>query len=206
MHRFRRFSVATVTTGVALLGAAGAASASTPPTDTAEAEMTAGTEPTALEPGAPAAVVVDETGTPVAQIAVVGVDPDWSDHGEFDTPASDSQYVQVVVRVESLSPRGLFEFSDSDFKLQDADGFLFSGEVVETAAQDAADEDVPDEAELAAGEVVEMPVTFEVISGVAPDTMFFSPDWDRLVTVMEFEDDSAPTDVVAPSTTGVAQG
>ena len=43
------------------------------------------------------------------------------------------------------------------------------------------------EAALAEGESVELPLTFEVVSGVAAQALFFVPGFDRLVTVAELD-------------------
>jgi len=88
--------------------------------------------------------------------------------------------------VESRSPRGLFSVSSNDFILQDADGFVTDAEVVPTVEQAAADEDPISEAELANAETVELTLTFEMVSGVAPLAVFYAPSSDRLVTVHSF--------------------
>lgn len=183
----RRTTLTTLIAIGAMTGAsaitAGAASAAPPPTQPdAEAEMTP-VDTVAVEPSPTPKVFVDDSGTAVAQITVIGVDAEWVDFGENDEPASDSRYVQATIRVESLSPRGLFEVTDDDFALQDADGFVFKGDTVPTAAQDAADEELLEEWELVEGDVIEIPVTFEIVDGIAPATLYFLPDSDRLVTL-----------------------
>ncbi|MFV0307203.1 MAG: hypothetical protein ACK5OX_05625 [Desertimonas sp.] len=208
MSRTRHLLLTTATTAVAagavMLG--GHADASSPPStpDTAGAEM----EPAAdqLAADATPTVIVDESGTPIAQVTILGIDPDWQDFGDFDEPSSDSQYVQVLVRIESLSPRGLFQVQDRDFSLQDADGFLFAADVVPTAAQRDGDEDVVDDAELAVGEAIELPLTFEVVAGVAPDTLYYFPNPRRLVTLTELVVDGAAAPSPVPPTTTTAQG
>jgi hypothetical protein len=179
----RRTLAGLATLAVATLATTGAASATTPPSvpDTAAAEMTPA--PDAIAVDATPTVIVDESGAPLAQVTVLGVDPDWQDYPEWNAPDSDSQYIQVMLRVESLSARGLFEIRDTHFILQDADGFIFTGDVIQTAAEDEADAEVIDTAELAAGESFEFPVTFEVVTGVAPDTLYYFPGSSRLVTL-----------------------
>ena len=200
--RFRRRTAAGVAAlAVATMASAGAVGATTTPSvpDTAAAEMTPAAD--AIEVDATPTVIVDESGAPLAQVTVLGVDPDWQDYPEWNAPDSDSHYVQVMLRVESLSPRGLFGVEDNDFSLQDADGFLFVGDVLETAAQDAADEEVIDDAELASGEAIEFPVTFEVVTGVAPDTLYYFPGSSRLVTLGTLgSGEPAMTDTTAATT------
>jgi len=87
--------------------------------------------------------------------------------------------------VESRSPRGLFDVDYNDFILQDADGFVTLAEVVPTAEQDVAEEEPIMEAELANAETVELAVTFEMVSGVAPQAVYYAPSSERLLTVLE---------------------
>lgn len=162
----------------------------TPPDSTvpAESDAPAGTAAASaeIEPaGGSAVVVVDENGGELAAITAPTVEPAWTGFGEDDEPQSGFEYLRVTVVVESRSPRGLFEVDDSDFILQDADGFITAADVVPTAEQDASDQDPVSDAELAEGETVELALTFEIVSGVAPTAVFYTPAIDRLVTVLE---------------------
>lgn len=183
------------------LAAAGTpAAALTSPSTTAPDDTTETTEPTdgtdgggltpvsdviEIDPDIAPAIVVDATGSPIAAISVLAVDPDWADYDDWDSPRTGNQYVRISVLVESRSARGLFEIRDHDFMLQDADGFVFTGDVVATAAQRAAGDDLVDRAALANGEQVQLELTFRVVTGVAPATLFYSPSYDRLVTIAD---------------------
>jgi hypothetical protein len=156
----------------------------TPPTPPAT-EAPVGTAATAeLEPaGTQSVEFVDESGSPLAALTVVAIEPAWTGFAEGDEPESGHEYLRITILVESRSARGLFEVDESDFIVQDVDGFLTSANIVPTAEQTAATQEPVEEAELAEGESVELPLTFEVVSGVAPQALFFMPGTDRLVTV-----------------------
>ena len=49
---------------------------------------------------------VDESGSPLANITVVTVEPAWTGFGEDDEPESGHEYLRITVLVESRSPRG----------------------------------------------------------------------------------------------------
>ena len=91
--------------------------------------------------------------------------------------------LRITVLVESRSPRGLFAVADDDFLVQDVDGFVTTGEVIQTAEQAAAEQEAITEVELAEGESTELALSFEIVSGVAPQALFFAPESGRLVTV-----------------------
>ncbi len=133
----------------------------------------------------PAVVVLDESGSELAAISVPSVEPAWAGFGEGAEPESGHEYLRLTVVVESRSPRGLFDVDYNDFILQDADGFVTQAEVVPTAEQAAAEEAPTREAELANTETVELAVTFEMVSGVAPQAVYYAPSSERLLTVLE---------------------
>lgn len=133
----------------------------------------------------PAVVVLDESGSELAAISIPSVEPAWAGYGEGAEPESGHEYLRLTVVVESRSPRGLFDVDYNDFILQDADGFVTLAEVVPTAEQDVAEEEPIMEAELANAETVELAVTFEMVSGVAPQAVYYAPSSERLLTVLE---------------------
>ena len=133
-----------------------------------------------------AVVVVDESGSELAALTVTDAEQAWTGFGEGSEPESGYEYLRVTVVVESRSPRGLFSVDYDDFIVQDRDGFVTRAEIVPTAEQAAADEDPISEADLANTETVELAVTFEMVSGVPPTALFFSPSSERLVTVYPF--------------------
>lgn len=134
-----------------------------------------------------AVVVVDESGSELAALTVSNAEQAWTGYGENNDPASGHEYLRVTVVVESRSPRGLFAVEYDDFILQDADGFVTRAEIVPTAEESAAEEDPVSEADLANAETVELVITFEIVSGVAPIAVFYAPSNERLVTVHEFD-------------------
>jgi hypothetical protein len=175
----------------AVLVPAGLASATAPP----DSPPPASSEPAAAastgslpasESAAGPATVYDDSGDPVATISVVATEAGWADYQEGDEPDAGNDYVRVTVDVESLITEGTFGIAVDDFILQSNNGFVTTAESVPTAAQAEDDEDITEEAELANGEAVELVLTFEVVSSIGPQSVFFRPDDDRLVDVVDF--------------------
>ena len=108
----------TVMTGVALaaLLPAGVAAATTPPgtepPDTAPADA-----PASETAPAESVTVFDDSGNPVATIAVTGSEVGWADYEEGDDPEAGNEYVQVAVTVASEITEGTFGISVDDFIL-----------------------------------------------------------------------------------------
>jgi len=129
--------------------------------------------------------VYDESGNPVATISVIATEAGWSDYPEGDEPEAGNDYVRVTVDVESLITEGTFGIAVDDFILQSNNGFITTADNVPTAAQAEAEEEITEEADLANGEAVELVLTFEVVSGVGPQSVFYRPDDDRLVDIVD---------------------
>ena len=177
-------------TATASTGPDESAPMTTPPPDTAPAattEDTTASETTTAESdiAAEPAVIYDDSGNPVASVTLVGVEPAWSDYEEGNDPEAGREYVQVTVLVESLITEGTFGINIDHFILQDNNGFVTTAAAVPTAAQAEGDEEITDEADLANGESVELPLTFEVVSSVGAQSVFYRPDDERLVDVAE---------------------
>jgi hypothetical protein len=193
---------------LAALAPAAAASATTPPepTDPAAPDTTAMSDATSPDTAAPpattgdsapsegaganetpvgTATVYDDSGNPVATITYVSSEIGFSDYEEGNDPEAGNEYVRVLVNVESLITEGTFGVSVGDFILQDNNGFVTTAESVPTAAQAEADEDITEEADLANGEALDLTLTFEVVSSVGPQSVFYSPEDDRLIDVAE---------------------
>jgi hypothetical protein len=187
------YRIITTTAALTFAGIAAAASpalAAAPPDTTPPAtEAPTGTAATAeLEPGGtPSVEFVDESGSPLAALTVAAIEPAWTGFGEGDEPESGHEYLRITIVVESRSARGLFEVDEDDFILQDVDGFVTTANIVPTAEQAAAGQEPVEEAELAEGDTAEFPLTFEVVSGVGPQALFFSPGSERLVTIAELD-------------------
>ena len=92
----------------------------------------------------------------------------------------------MTVTVESLISDGTFGISVGDFILQDNNGFITTAENVKTADEAEAGDDITEEADLGNGESVELTLTFEVVSSVGPQSVFYRPDDDRMVDIAEF--------------------
>ena len=91
----------------------------------------------------------------------------------------------MLVTVDSLITEGTFNINVDDFILQSNNGFVTRAESVPTAAQAEADEDITTDADLANGESVDLELTFEVVSSVGPQSVFYSPEEDRLVDIAD---------------------
>jgi hypothetical protein len=194
-----------VFTGAVLIALvpAGIASATTPPepTDpaapdttamaadtaapTATTGDTAASEGAATEEPAEVATVYDDSGNAVATITLLSSETGFSDYEEGNDPEAGSEYVRAVVNVESLITEGTFNVGVGDFILQSNNGFVTTAENVPTAAQAEAGEEITEEADLANTETIELTLTFEVVSSVGPQSIFYRPDDDRLVDVAE---------------------
>lgn len=162
--------------------------ASSMPADTsAGSDAPMASAPTGDTTAAPAdtVTVFDEEGTEVATIAVSATEAGWTDYGPDDAPDEGHEYLRVTVAVTSLVTEGTFGVAIDDFVLQDAHGFLDSADNVPTAAQVDSDEEIVEEADLANGESVELALTFEVDPAVGGQSVFYHPDDDRLVDVIE---------------------
>lgn len=194
-----------VVTGAALavLVCGGVAEATTEPPDTSPtteegtatettlAEGTMVTDTTVADTagaGANApATVYDESGEPVATITVIGTQAGWTDYAEGAEPDEGNEYVQITLDVASMITEGSFEVSVGDFILQDQRGFVTTAETVSSAAQAESEEDIVEQAELANGESLELALTFQVSADAGPQSVFYRPDDDRLVDIVEVD-------------------
>jgi len=153
--------------------------------DTASMVTTADTEAPDAVP-TEAAAVYDDSGNQVAEITLVNSEQTWGGYEEGNDPDGGNEYLRVTILVESLITDGTFNINLDQFILQDNNGFVTEAENVETAEQAASDDEITTEAELANGESVEFAITFQVVSSVGPQSMFYRPEDDRLVDVAEF--------------------
>jgi hypothetical protein len=136
--------------------------------------------------GAVPATVFDENGDPVATITVLGIEPTWTDYAEGDEPDEGREYVRVAVQVASeAADDETFGVSVEDFILQSSHGFVTTAENIRTAAQSEADEEVIGDADLAAGESVDLTLTFQYDANAGPQSVFYRPDDERLIDVTE---------------------
>lgn len=181
-------------TGFASVGAVSASAPPPPPDTEPTIEITpAGSDPTAAPDtestpaaGGGAVTIIDESGVELAVITVNSMEEGWTGFADDDAPSTGAQYVRMNVTVESRTARGVFDVDADNFILQDDAGFLTDSESVPTPEQDAADEDVVDDAVLAGGETIELDLTFSVVNGSAPMQVFYRNGSNQLVTVHLF--------------------
>lgn len=164
-------------------------SETTEPTSDTAAETTSATESTmGGESGAAgeAGTIYDDSGNAVAAVTAGEAESAWGEYEEGNDPEAGREYLRMTVTVESLISDGTFGISVGDFILQDNNGFITTAENVSTAAEAEAGDDITEEADLANGESVELTLTFEVVSSVGPQSVFYRPDDDRMVDIAEF--------------------
>ena len=133
-----------------------------------------------------AGTIYDDSGNAVAAVTAGEAESAWGEYEEGNDPEAGRQYLRMTVTVESLISDGTFGISVGDFILQDNNGFITTAENVKTADEAEAGDDITEEADLGNGESVELTLTFEVVSSVGPQSVFYRPDDDRMVDIAEF--------------------
>ena len=134
------------------------------------------------EPG----TIYDDSGNAVAAVTAGEAESAWGEYEEGNDPEAGREYLRMTVTVESLISDGTFGISVGDFILQDNNGSITTAENVKTADEAEAGDDITEEADLGNGESVELTLTFEVVSSVGPQSVFYRPDDDRMVDIAEF--------------------
>ncbi|HEV2127648.1 MAG TPA: DUF4352 domain-containing protein [Thermomicrobiales bacterium] len=139
----------------------------------------------------PSVEYIDEAGNVIAVMTVTDIEQDWTDYAEFYAPRAGNEFVRVTVQVESRVGRGTFTVEPYFFYLQDMDGFMYQAVPIPTVEEEAAGFDpFASILDLAGGETGELHLTFEVLSGVDLQALYFSPDlYTRLITVAEFDEE-----------------
>jgi hypothetical protein len=176
---------------LAALVPAATASATTPTEPPGTTTPPEGSPPTgdsvATDETVQPALVYDDSGNPVASIQFHGAETAWSDYPEDEEPDAGNEYVRAMVTVESLITEGTVNVGVDDFILQNNNGFLTDAESIPTASEAEADEDITDDADLANGESLDLTLTFQVVSSIGPQSIFYQPDDndDILVDVAE---------------------
>jgi len=133
-----------------------------------------------------AGTIYDDSGNAVAAVTAGEAESAWGEYEEGNDPEAGREYLRMTVTVESLISDGTFGISVGDFILQDNNGFITTAENVKTADEAEAGDDITEEADLGNGESVELTLTFEVVSSVGPQSVFYRPDDDRMVDIAEF--------------------
>lgn len=163
--------------------------AETMDTTSEDSMMPESSEPAQSDPtevaAAEVATIYDDSGNAIAEVTVVGTESAWGDYSEDNDPDAGREYFRMTVSVASLIADGTFNVNVDHFILQDNNGFVTDAENIRTAAEEEADEDITEDADLANGESVELTLTFEVVSSVGPQAVFYSPEDDRLVGIAE---------------------
>lgn len=127
---------------------------------------------------------ISESGSPIAELRSLEIDLAWDEFSEYYVSKAGYAYVAVVVEVTNLGSRGSLVVRADDFRLQDVDGFYYSRSWAD-AAEDA--ELVPAEGEVAirSGDTEEIVLVYEVLEGVELSNLFWQPEYERLVTVVD---------------------
>jgi hypothetical protein len=127
---------------------------------------------------------IGEAGNDIATISVLQVVRGWDEYDEFSEPEGGTEYIAVELAVTHLGRRGDLLVRPYDFRIQDVDGFLISEAWVD--ARSGA-ELVPsdDEVLVASGETESVVVIFQVLEGIPLSHLFWSPEYDRLITLAD---------------------
>lgn len=171
----------TEVTGTTTMDASATTAAGADTTSAGTVEATSGTEAPAA--GGALGQVYDDDNNLVATITLDSAEVNWMGYKEDEGPDDDQQYVRVMVTVTSTVTDGTFDVNVDDFIMQDVFGRVDVGESKESTDDVAASIDVTSEAKLANGESVELPIVFAIGSDSAPQSVYYRPDEDKLVTV-----------------------
>lgn len=130
---------------------------------------------------------ITESGSEVAELRASEVILEWEDYNEYYVPSPGKQYVAITVEVTNLGSRGVLIIRADDFRLQDADGFFLSRSWAD--ASDTSDI-VPSESEVgvAPGETEEVVLVYEVLTGVGLSHLFWQPEFERLITIVNLDE------------------
>jgi hypothetical protein len=139
----------------------------------------------AIDESALPALVYDDSGNPVASIQFHRAQTGWDLYQQGDEPDPGNEYMRAMVTVESLITEGTFNVGVGDFVLQNNNGYLTDAESVPSATEAEAGEDITDEADLANGESVDLTLTFQVVSSIGAQSIFYTNGDDILVDVAE---------------------
>jgi hypothetical protein len=132
---------------------------------------------------------IDESGNPIATFTVTNIERNWQDYEEFYDPEAGNEYVRVTINAESMVARGTLSLNASSFLLQDTDGFIAQGYPVPSKTPVAEDDfSVTGYIDIQGGQQAELVLTFQVLSGVQLEGLYFTPDfYTRLVTLARFD-------------------
>jgi hypothetical protein len=136
---------------------------------------------------------ISESGSPIAELRSTEVDLDWDEYSEYYVSKTGFSYVAVVVEITNLGSRGSLVVRADDFRLQDVDGFYYTRSWAD-AAEDA--ELVPAEGEVAirSGDTEEIVLVYEVLEGIELSNLFWQPEYERLLTVVDLSGSYAGED------------
>ena len=142
--------------------------------------------------------VVTYIGSNGQELGTVTIDEIADPFEEYDPsfpPDRGSRFVLVTLTIENTGSRPL-PVQSFDFILQDVEGFTYTpsqvyreGELGTTPATPTADEDAPpatlENQDLEPGDSVTGVLGYEVLVGVAPARVFFTPDSGRLILLAD---------------------
>ena len=156
---------------------------STPETDKDEAAAS-GTNP--VDPAIGDTVTYfTEDGEEAGTVTVESIERGWEDYDEFYEPEAGTEYVAVVVTVESTIERGAIDVESYDFSLQTANGGYWG-----TSFASSEDADPPlleDTVSLASGDSETFTLVYQVYEDEELAHLFWSPDSGVLITAAQLE-------------------
>lgn len=123
------------------------------------------------------ATFIDERGNAIYSISITGIEPNWQDHDEYDTPRVGMEWVQVQLEITNLTSRAA-NVSPYTISLLDSTGAVLNMGFIYDR------EDIwIDEITLPAGESVEGTMIFEIYPDVDPMTLLWQPEYSSYVII-----------------------
>ncbi len=129
--------------------------------------------------------VVDARGNAFVEVTVTDVIRPWEEFGEFEEPERGSEYVAFVIEFANVSddPVTVDPFR---FTLQDTQGFVY-GTAFAQGEEKAKRPPLTAAAEVDGGDRREFLVVFTIFEDQEMAHLFWQPDSDRLVTLVQLE-------------------
>ena len=131
--------------------------------------------------------VVDTRGTEFVTATVNEVIRPWEDYGEFEEPERGTEYVAFLIELEAVGDDPI-TVEAFQFKLQDAQGFLFDTSFV-TGEEGADPAPLSEPSEIDGGDSAEVLVVFNIFEDQGLAHLFWVPENEtgRLVTLAQLE-------------------
>ena len=132
---------------------------------------------------------ISESGSVIATMTVSQIVRPWTEFDDFYEPTSGTEYIAFTVTFDYAGRRSDLVVRGYDFRLQDIDGFLLTEAWVSPTTH-ATVVPGPDELVLSPGESGTITVVFQVIEDIELGHLFWSPEYDRLITLIDFTHNS----------------